>query len=211
MAAETPMGPYDPRALDGAYNVRQSAVFITNYRYAEERMMRMMAGWIALTPQLPVKLEMARQVYEDALHADALGKRLGELRSQPQVSKPANEPFVEFMNAIEDKEQWDDTIERLVGIYRVLKPHLVSHYGAHAAAANPIYEPPTLRLLTRMLDDEKRHIERGLTLLDGLLDSPAKNHRAAMWQTRLEELLAAAGGVTGFARDRSQFAKPGRS
>lgn len=50
--------------------------------------MRMMAGWIALTPELPVKLEMARQVYECALHCDALGKRLGELRSRAQVSRP---------------------------------------------------------------------------------------------------------------------------
>jgi hypothetical protein len=70
------MAFYDRRTLDGVYNVRQSARYIMNYRYAEERMMRMMAGWIALTPELPVKLEMARQVYEDALHADALGQRI---------------------------------------------------------------------------------------------------------------------------------------
>ena len=127
------MAFYDRRTLDGVYSVRQSAIYIQNYRYAEERMMRMMAGWIALTPQIAVKLEMARQVYEDALHTDALGKRLPELRAQPQVSKPPNEAFVTFMNAIEDKEEWEDTIERLVGIYRVLKPHLISHYSAHVA------------------------------------------------------------------------------
>src|SRR5580704_19623456 len=122
------MALYDRRTLDvGAHSVRQSVIYIQNYRYAEERMMRMMAGWIALTPELAVKLEMAKQVYEDALHTDALGKRLPELRAQPQVSKPANEAFVTFMNAIEDKEEWEDTIERLVGIYRVLKPHLISH------------------------------------------------------------------------------------
>ncbi len=137
------MAFYDRRTLDGVYSVRQSVNYIMNYRYAEERMMRMMAGWIALTPEDPVKLEMARQVYEDALHTDALGKRLPELRAQAQVSKPPNEDFVTFMNAIEDKEQWEDTIERLVGIYRVLKPHLISHYSAHVTAANPVYEPPT--------------------------------------------------------------------
>src|SRR5215468_10507251 len=116
----------DRRSLEGVYSVRQSAGFIMNYRYAEERMMRMMAGWIALTPEIPVKLEMARQVYEDALHADALGKRLPELRAQAHVSKPANENFASFIQEIEDKEEWEDTIERLVGIYRVLKPHLIA-------------------------------------------------------------------------------------
>ena len=156
------MALYDRRTLEGVYSVRQSVSFIMNYRYAEERMMRMMAGWIALTPELPVKLEMARQVYEYALHTDALGKRLGELRAQAQVSRPPNEAFVTFMNAIEDKEQWEDTIERLVGIYRVLKPHLMAHYSAHVTAANPVYEPPTLRILAHLVDDEKRHVERGL-------------------------------------------------
>src|SRR5947207_2865550 len=102
------MAFHDSRTLDGVYSVRQSARYIMNYRYAEERINRMMAGWIALTPELPVKLEMARQVYEDALHADALGKRLAELRSQGQVSRPPNESFVTLMNEIEDKEEWED-------------------------------------------------------------------------------------------------------
>src|SRR5260370_32599321 len=140
------MAFHDGRTVDGVYSVRQSALYIMNYRYAEERMMRMMAGWIALTPELPVKLEMARQVYEDALHADMLGKRLAELRSQGQVSKPANEAFVTFANAIEDKEEWVGTVEPLVGIYRVVKPHLGSPYNSHVPAANPVYEPPALRI-----------------------------------------------------------------
>jgi len=201
----------DRRSLEGVYSVRQSAGFIMNYRYAEERMMRMMAGWIALTPEIPVKLEMARQVYDCALHADALGKRLGELRSQAQVSRPPNEAFVAFINAIEDKEQWEDTIERLTGIFRVLKPHLVAHYSAHVEAANPVYEPPTLRILAHLVDDEKRHIERGLVLLERLLDSPQKHRRATAWQAHLEDLLAAAGGVIGRENDRAQATQLGRS
>jgi hypothetical protein len=201
---------HDRRTLDGVHSVRQSARYIMNYRYAEERMMRMMAGWIALTPQLPVKLEMARQVYECALHTDALGKRLGELRSQAQVSRPPNETFVGFINEIEDKEEWEETIERLVGIHRVLKPHLIAHYSAHVSAANPIYEPPTLRILSHLLDDEKRHVERGLVMLGDLLDSAEAHRRAAQWQSHLEELLGAAGGVTGLVEAADTTEKSGR-
>jgi hypothetical protein len=105
------------------------------------------------------------------LHTDALGKRLGELRSSAQVSRPPNEAFVGFINELEDKEEWENTIERLVGIHRVLKPHLIAHYSAHLAAANPIYEPPTLRILAHLVEDEKRHVERGLVVLKDLLDS----------------------------------------
>ncbi len=205
------MAFYDRRTMDGVYSVRQSAAYIMNYRYAEERMMRMMAGWIALTPELQVKLEMARQVYEDALHADAFGKRLGELRTQAQISKPPNQAFVTFMNTIEDKEEWEDTIERLVGIYRVLKPHLIGHYSAHIEAANPVYEPPTLRILARLVEEEKRHVERGLVLLDDLLDSPEKHRRVSQWQGHLEELLAASGGVTGFPDKEEEPKRLGRS
>ncbi len=205
------MALYDRRTLDGVYSVRQSVNHIMNYRFAEERMMRMMAGWIALTPELPVKLEMARQVYEDALHTDALGKRLPELRAQAQVSKAANEQFASFIQEIEDKEEWEDTIERLVGIYRVLKPHLISHYSAHVTAANPVYEPPTIRILARMLEEEKAHVEKGLVLLDDLLDSAETHRRASRWQSHLEELLGAAGGVTGFASEREGPRKVGRS
>jgi len=205
------MALYDRRTMDGVYSVRQCAGFIMNYRFAEERMMRMMAGWIALTPQIPVKLEMARHVYEDALHTDALGKRLPELRAQAQVSKPANEEFAAFIQTIEDKEEWEDTVERLVGIYRVLKPHLISHYSAHLTAANPVYEPPTLRILERMVDEEKRHVERGLVLLNDLLDSADKHRRAARWEAHLEEMLAASGGVTGFPSDQEAPRKLGRS
>src|ERR1700688_1008800 len=199
---------YDRRTLEGVYSVRQSAGFIMNYRYAEERMMRMMAGWIALTPQIEVKLEMARQVYEDALHTDALGKRLPERRAQI-APKPPNAEFVTFMNMIEDKEEWEDTIERLVGIYRVLKPHLISHYSAHIEAANPVYEPPTLRILARLVEEEKRHVERGSVLLGDLLDSPEKHRRASRWEAHLDESLTASGGVTGFA-DKDKDEQPGR-
>ncbi|HYB91906.1 MAG TPA: hypothetical protein VEC38_12765 [Candidatus Binataceae bacterium] len=205
------MAFYDRRTLDGVYSVRQSVHHIMNYRYAEERMMRMMAGWIALTPELPVKLEMAKQVYEDALHADALGKRLPELRAQAQVSKPANDQFATFIQEVEDKEEWEDTVERLIGIYRVLKPHLISHYSAHVTAANPVYEPPTIRILARMLEEEKSHVEKGLVLLDDVLDSPEKHRRARQWQAHLEELLDASGGVTGFESEEEPAKKVGRS
>lgn len=205
------MAFYDRRTLDGVYSVRESVSQIMNYRYAEERMMRMMAGWIALTPEVPVKLEMARQVYEDALHTDALGKRLPELRAQAQVSKPANENFVTFIQEIEDKEQWEDTIERLTGIYRVLKPHLISHYSALITAANPVYEPPTIRIFQRILEEESSHVEKGLVLLGDLLDSAQMYRRAATWQAHLEDLLAASGGVLGFEPEKEGPRKFGRS
>jgi len=60
---------------------------------------------------------------------------------------------------------------------------------------NPVYEPPTLRILGRLVEEEKAHVERGSVLLNELLDSKEKHLRAANWQSHLEGLLGASGGV----------------
>ena len=90
--------------LDGAHSVEQSARLIRHYRYATERMMRMMGGWLALTPEVSAKLLMGRHVWDNAQHADILGRRLPELRAHAQESEPANEAFRAFMDALESPE-----------------------------------------------------------------------------------------------------------
>src|SRR5213596_3076696 len=100
-----------------------------NYRYAVERMMRILGGWIALTPELSAKLLMGRHVWDNAQHADALGRRLPELRAAAHVSEPANAAFVTFLDSLEEPTHPAQTIERLTGVYRVLKPHLVDAYA----------------------------------------------------------------------------------
>jgi hypothetical protein len=76
--------------LDGTYSVDHSARLIRHYRYAVERMMRVMGGWLALTPEISAKLLMGRHVWDNAQHADALGRRLPELRAHGQESAPSN-------------------------------------------------------------------------------------------------------------------------
>ncbi|HEX2480552.1 MAG TPA: hypothetical protein VHQ69_01595, partial [Methylomirabilota bacterium] len=46
--------------LAGHLGVEATARRVRHYRYAEERVMRVMAGWIALTPELPAKLLLGR-------------------------------------------------------------------------------------------------------------------------------------------------------
>src|SRR5262249_13377466 len=113
------------------------------------------------------------------------------------VSEPANEAFVTFLDAIEEAERPEQTVERLLGVYRVLKPHLLASYRVHLARANEVYEPPTVRIFARCAEDERRHIDAGLAVLRPLARTPALEARATAWQARMEKLLAASGGVTG--------------
>jgi hypothetical protein len=183
--------------LAGHLGVEATARRVRHYRYAEERVMRVMAGWIALTPELPAKLLLGRQVWDCAQHADQWGRRLPELRAPAQVSEPSGPEFVRFLDALEGREAWGETIERLTGVYRVLKPHLVAAYAAHAGRVNPVYEPPTRRILDRCLADERRHIADGEAVLDALARTPGDRARVTVWEHELRGMLDASGGVAG--------------
>jgi len=183
--------------LTGQFVVEDSARLVRHYRYTAEHMMRTLGGWIALTPELSAKLLMGRHVWDNAQHCDAWGRRLPELRASAQVSEPPNPAFVAFMDVLESPERPEQTVERVVGVYRVLKPHLLSAYQAHLAQANAVYEPPTRRILARCAEDEGRHIAAGEVVLRRLLQRAPLEPRAAAWQRQLEALLQASGGVTG--------------
>lgn len=183
--------------LAGHFSVEDSARLVRHYRYAVERMMRILGGWIALTPELSAKLLMGRHVWDNAQHCDAFGKRLPALRAPAQVSEPPSEAFAAFMDALESPERPEQTVERVAGVYRVLKPHLLAAYLAHLDRANPVYEPPTGRILERCVEDERRHIAAGEIVLRHLLATPALERRAAAWRQKLEILLAVSRGVTG--------------
>lgn len=159
--------------------------------------MRVMAGWIALTPEIPAKLLLGRQVWDCAQHADQWGKRLPELRASAQVSEPPGPEFARFMDAVEGREGWGETIERLTGVYRVLKPHLIAVYAAHLDRANLVYEPPTRRILEHCLADERRHVADGEAVLDALVRTAEERVRVTACERDLRDRLDAAGGVTG--------------
>src|SRR5258708_37552536 len=108
--------------LWGFLEVDESARTVRHYRYVVERMMRILGGWIALTPELSVKLLLGRHVWDNAQHADLWGKRLPELRATAQVSEPANGRLVAFMDALEAAEAPRETIQREVGGDRGLEP-----------------------------------------------------------------------------------------
>jgi len=140
--------------LAGHFSVDASAKRIRHYRFVEERLMRTMGGWIALTPELSAKLVLGRHVWDCAQHADLWGKRLPELRAPAQRSEPSGEAFVRFMAELASPEAFHQTAERLVGVYRVLKPCLLATYEGHLAQANPVYEPPTRRILERCIAED---------------------------------------------------------
>lgn len=160
--------------------------------------MRMLGGWIALTPELDAKLLFGRHVWDCAQHTDLWGRRLPELRATAQQSEPANDGLVALLDLVQGMEGPAQTIERVTAVYRVLKPHLATVYERHLAVANAVYEPPTRRILERCLQEERRHAAAGAHVYERLLASdPALKSRAQAWEQRLLDALTEVGGVTG--------------
>ena len=197
----------DLRQVGGAFSVDETARRIIHYRYAEIVSMEAQAGWILMMAAPKIKIALAEHAYQCSLHADALGRRLPELRVQENVDmsipptlrvadvrRPPNDEFACFVQEMQDQEE---ELLRLVGLYRVLKPHLAVYYRHHAAVTDQVCDSPTVRMLKFILIDEEEQIRWGQAIYEEMADTPAKRRVAMEWQMHLEELLAASGGVTG--------------
>ncbi len=197
----------DLRQVGGAFSVEENARRIIHYRYAELASMDAEAGWVATMAAPKLKIALAQHAYECSLHADALGRRLPELRVQENIDmsipptlrvadvrRPPNDEFARLVSEMQDQE---DELLRLVGLYRVLKPHLAVYYRHHMAVTDQVCDSPTVRMLKFILIDEEEHIRWGQAIYEELADTSAKRRCALEWQMQLEEILVASGGVTG--------------
>jgi hypothetical protein len=104
---------------------------------------------------------------------------------------------VEFMNGVTGPEAPGDTIEKLVGVYRVLIPHKIAAYTFHLNNTSTITDAPTIRSLKFALADEFDDWRDGEMLLQSLIDSEEAAQRAATHQARLEAIIVRAGGIVG--------------
>jgi hypothetical protein len=197
----------DLRQVGGAFSVEENARRLIHYRYAEIAAMEAEAGWVATMAAPKLKITLAQHAYECSLHADALGRRLPELRVQENVDmsipptlrvadvrKPPNEEFARFVREMQDQE---DELLRLTGLYRVLKPHLAVYYRHHLAVTDQVCDSPTIRILKFILIDEEEQVRWGQAIFEEMADTVAKRRTALEWQTHVETLLAQSGGVTG--------------
>jgi hypothetical protein len=105
--------------------------------------------------------------------------------------------MVRFIDAMTEPESPDQTIEKLVGVYRVLIPRFIAAYTYHMNNTSEITDMPTIRTIKFILQDEFDDLRDGEMLLQSLIDSPEEAERAAAHQARLEKIMVEAGGITG--------------
>jgi hypothetical protein len=114
-----------------------------------------------------------------------------------RLTQPANDAMVRFVEALTEPEAPEQTIEKLVGVFRVFIPHFIAAYTFHKNATSSITDAPTIRSLTFILQDEFECWRDGEMLIQSLITSAADVQRAAAHQARLEAIMVEAGGITG--------------
>jgi hypothetical protein len=194
--------PADLRELHGRYDVEATARRVRNFRYAEEWTMLILGGWLATVPEVPVKTGLGKIVWECAQAADALGNRLPELRCGRRAvaaSESPNQGFASFVEELAAPETPDLSIEKLAGVFDVLKPHLARVYESVMRETDQISDAPTIELLDEILRKTRRQIAWGQEVLERLCDSDGKRERRRARAAALEAQLAGCGGVTGDA------------
>lgn len=192
--------PADLRELHGRYDVESIARRVRNFRYAEEWMMMAMGGWLATVPEVPVKTGLGKIIWEGAKAADELGKRLPELRcgrKAVSASESPNSGFAAFVQAVTEPEMPDLTIEKLGGVFDVLKPHLIDVYERTMRETDQIADAPTIELLDEIVRKTRRHVTWGQEVLDRVCDTDARRERRRARAAELRAQLIACGGVTG--------------
>src|SRR5262252_7603088 len=191
--------PWDRRELPGLFGVVESARRVGNYKWIEMRLFEALGGWVATVPELDVKLVLGRHCYHHAWHAELWNKRLPELREMntERLTEPPNDEMIAFVDAVREPEAPELTIEKLVGVYRVLIPRKIAAYTFHLNATSRITDAPTMRSLKFILQHEFDDWRKGEMLLQSLITSPEEIARAANRQRGLEQLIVAAGGITG--------------
>jgi hypothetical protein len=182
-------------------SIEEAARRIGTYKWVEMRLFEILGGWVSTVSEPQVKMLLGEQCHHHAWHAELWHHRLPELREMnaEHLTGPANNEVAACLEAVSHAES---TIERLVGVFRVLTPHSISTYSAHLDATSAVTDGPTIRSLQLVLTDQNADWRSGERILQTLLRTSDDVAVAAHHQAKVETMLIAAGGIAGINSGR---------
>ncbi len=180
----------------GSVSLTDLAVRLGLYTWVESWLFSILGGWVEAVPELDVKMLLGVQCHHHAWHADIWERETPQLGgAEPVVDTNPNAQLVAFFDLLSSPIGRNLSIEKLVGIFRVLMPRKVAAYSNHLENTSKVADAPTIRSLRLVLRDEIDDWREGELVLQTLLDTPRAVERAADHHRRLEEALVAAGGL----------------
>jgi hypothetical protein len=185
--------------MSAPFGIEETARRIGHYQWVEQQLFETLGAWVPAVPELDAKVLLATHGHHHAWHAELWRRRLPELRDLPvdRVVVPAKGELRAFVDAMAEPAAPELTIEKLVGVYRVLVPALVAAYTFHLNHTSSVADGPMLRSLRFVLQDEIDDWREGEVVIQVLMSNDTVIERAAAHESRLRKLLRAAGGIAG--------------
>jgi hypothetical protein len=189
------------------FSVDENVRRLLRLHWAEKRLMEIAVAHLPATPEWEVKCALALHHWQCAEHADALRRRIAEMRNPvPRLDEAPDAALDDFL---EEALRARDTIELLAGLHGVALRGVLAAYRDHDARTNPLVDHPTRRLLRLAILESEEALAWGEAALEALLArDPAARERAEGWRAHLGAYLAAAGGIAGQAIDAGARGAP---
>lgn len=184
--------PARGRPAASPFTHEETVLRVGRYRWVEMKLFEALGGWVATVPELDVKVLLATHAHHHAFHA-GLWHDLLPARS---LTGPAA-GMDDLMAAMTEPRGPSQTIEKLVGVYRVLLPHTIAAYTYHLRTTSDVADQAAIRTIGMILRDELDDWREAEMHIQSLLTTGERVERAAACQVRLERLMVAAGGIAG--------------
>jgi hypothetical protein len=126
---------------------------IGTFRFVEVRLMEIVAGWTPTTPEMEAKVMFGRHIWDFAQHADALGRRMFELRQPAQRSF---DPAPGYLALLEEVAATEGTAGRLAALYDALLDAVQRQYRRYVEDVDAMLDAPSLLIVERILADAGR-------------------------------------------------------
>jgi hypothetical protein len=193
---------YDDAARIG-FSVEENVRRLVRFHWIERRLMLIAVARIPATPEWEVKCALSLHQWLDIGHAEALRRRITEMRNPaPSLDVAPDPPLEAFLDELVRAE---DAVELLAGLYAVAHLALADAYRAHIERTNPLVDYPTVRVLKQAVADEDEMIRWGERALRACTRDAGARSRADAWVAHLRAFLDAAGGIAGDRAPRSSM------
>jgi len=145
-------------ACNPGYSVEHSVNLLRRYNFIETRLNEIAAAHLTHTPEWEVKCALSYHLWLDSQHSAALRARVAEMRAPPLHLDRVPDPKLGVL--LDETIRAENTVELLVGVYRVIKPELVRALHKHLDETNLLVDQPTCRILKWNLQEEAEHCPR---------------------------------------------------
>ncbi len=130
-----------PRIVPDAY------VRLSNWRYLEYSLLRIIAAWGRCAGDWQDKLAVCHHVWQQAEIVDRMRRR-ADMYPGGKPDQPVHRVFQQVADAVLMAPSWADA---MAGVHGILNPALVAAYQMYSAGSHPVHDRPTFDLLREVL------------------------------------------------------------